>query len=249
MKKILLWVLIIGGGSVVAFNFFPSSNTSRALSSGEGGPVVVELFTSQGCSSCPPADKLLGELAKKDDIVALAWHVTYWDRLGWKDPFGSRQATELQYSYSRTMRRSRVYTPQMIVDGVEDVVGSREREVRSVIRKRRKDGKKAKIGLTLQNNQLLVTLPKAPARQNCEVWVVSYVPEHSTAVERGENGGRTLINYNTVTTAQQIGRWIGEDTEFSVDVSAQLREKNHFAVIARTSGPGQVCAAGKYTTL
>src|SRR6266705_4449724 len=90
----------------------------------EPRPVVVELFTSQGCSSCPPADALLGELAKRGDVLALGFHISYWDSLGWKDPLSSKSATERQKAYARHFTDGRVYTPQMVVDGTSEMVGS-----------------------------------------------------------------------------------------------------------------------------
>ena len=92
-------------------------------------PTVVELFTSQGCHSCPPADAYLGVLSGRDDIIALAHHVDYWNYIGWKDPFSSPQATERQHSYARAMRKRSVYTPQMVIDGRYDAVGSRRSQV------------------------------------------------------------------------------------------------------------------------
>src|SRR6516162_11701198 len=89
-------------------------------------PVVLELFTSQGCSSCPPADALLGKLAKRTDVLPLAFHVDYWDYIGWKDPYASKEATDRQYAYGRSLGLNMVYTPQMVIDGSQDVVGSDE---------------------------------------------------------------------------------------------------------------------------
>src|SRR5437868_14761375 len=102
-------------------------------------PIVVELFTSQGCSSCPPADALLGELARRDDVLPLAFHVDYWDRLGWKDPFSSAAATARQRTYARQLDAANVYTPQMVVDGRIDVVGSYRDQVLRAIDRARQD--------------------------------------------------------------------------------------------------------------
>src|SRR5260221_12724574 len=97
-------------------------------------PVVVELFTSQGCSSCPPADALLGELAKKSEVLALGFHISYWDSLGWKDPLSSKSSTERQKAYARRFSDGRVYTPQMVVDGVSEMVGSDREAVQGALR-------------------------------------------------------------------------------------------------------------------
>src|SRR5271154_4583195 len=93
-------------------------------SAAETRPVVVELFTSQGCSSCPPADKLLGELAKRRDVVALGFHITYWDGASWRDPFARKESTERQTTYDRRLTGGQVYTPQMVIEGTEDAIGS-----------------------------------------------------------------------------------------------------------------------------
>src|SRR5258707_8836135 len=106
-----------------------------SASAAETSPVVVELFTSQGCSSCPPADSLLGELSKRSDVLALGFHVDYWDYIGWKDPYASKLATKRQHDYAAALRLHMVYTPQMVVDGRTDVVGSERGDVAAAIGK------------------------------------------------------------------------------------------------------------------
>src|SRR5712692_8081349 len=101
----------------------------------EPRPVVVELFTSQGCSSCPPADALLGELARRGDVLALGFHISYWDSLGWKDPLSSQNSTDRQRSYARRFTGGRVYTPQIVVDGTSEMVGSDRDAVLAALRK------------------------------------------------------------------------------------------------------------------
>src|SRR5271156_4434603 len=96
-------------------------------------PVVVELFTSQGCSSCPPADALLGDMARRDDVIALGFHISYWDGLAWKDPFSSQSSTDRQRVYARLFDLGQVYTPQMVVDGAREMVGSDRASVRSAL--------------------------------------------------------------------------------------------------------------------
>src|SRR5438309_7939527 len=116
-------------------------------------PIVVELFTSEGCSSCPPADALLAELAKRPDVLALSFHVDYWDRLGWKDPFSSRAATDRQNRYAKLLKLATVYTPQIVVDGRWEAVGSDRADVERALDRARRDRPEVPVTLTLDHGQ------------------------------------------------------------------------------------------------
>jgi len=179
--------------------------TSDAASS-EPAPsrAVLELFTSQGCSSCPPADALLGQLAREPGIIALAWHVDYWNGLGWHDPYSSPTATARQRHYAEALR-DEVYTPALVVNGARMVVGSDNGAVRTaigtagglpvpVVLRRATQGWVAEIGA---------------AGQPVSALLASYEPQHATAVGAGENGGRRLVDYRIMRDAAPLGTWDG----------------------------------------
>ncbi|MCU1244801.1 MAG: hypothetical protein JWN02_711 [Acidobacteria bacterium] len=159
-------------------------------------PVIVELFTSQGCSSCPPADALLRTVSRdpayRGMIIPLAFHVDYWDRLGWRDPFSMRQATQRQMQYVHAMQLSSAYTPQVVVGGTTQMVGSDERGLREAITAAAARKPEGSLMLTEVGGTVSVdtTAPVA----GLELLVAVYENEASTKVERGENGGRTLQN-------------------------------------------------------
>jgi hypothetical protein len=171
-------------------------------------PVVVELFTSQGCSSCPPADELLHALAKRGEVLALAFHVTYWDRLGWKDAWSLPEATARQRAYSRLAGSSQIYTPQMMIDGKIDVVGSDVRGVRSALA-RAAASQAAGPAVSAMRSPEGVAIAVAAGPGSGRVLVVGYDPEHTTRVGRGENAGRTLTEANIVRGLTDAGAWDG----------------------------------------
>ncbi len=168
------------------------------------GPVVVELFTSQGCSSCPPADAFLKELAGRPDVLALAFHVDYWDRLGWKDPYSSPAAAARQRAYARFLSLRTVYTPQAVVDGRFDAIGSDRRAVARAIEAARKSPH-VETGLARENDEIVVRVAGMAADQRGNVSLVAYVREAVTKVAAGENGGRTLANANIVRSVERLG--------------------------------------------
>src|SRR6266550_725884 len=157
--------------------------------------VVVELFTSQGCSSCPPADALLRELRRDPNVIAIAYHVDYWDRLGWRDPFSAREWTARQMEYVHTLRLPSAYTPQMVVGGTRQMVGSSSLVVRSaIIAAAREERDSAPMRLTTEGGSAVV-VTNAP-RAGLELIVVALTDEQTTKIERGENEGLTLANAN-----------------------------------------------------
>ena len=157
-------------------------------------PVVVELFTSQGCSSCPPANAYLNELARdRSDVLALAFHVTYWDRLGWKDPFSMEAATERQDRYGHKFGDGS-YTPEIVIDGASSHVGSRRDEVGPAIEAAKRQGHTAtSVSIARQSGQL--TIDVAEGSGNGKVLLVGFDHAHDTPIRRGENGGRTLREF------------------------------------------------------
>ncbi|MEE8505172.1 MAG: DUF1223 domain-containing protein, partial [Kiloniellales bacterium] len=160
--------------------------------------VVVELFTSQGCSSCPPADALLGELAGRPDVIALSLHVDYWDYIGWKDPFGSPMNTARQRRYVEELGLRYVYTPQMIIDGRINAVGSRRDEVLDAIERAGRERAGFDIRF-VESGGGKVVIPAGHAPENgATVWLAVYDRSHETEIKRGENAGRKLRNTNVV---------------------------------------------------
>ncbi len=172
-------------------------------------PVVVELFTSQGCSSCPPANAYLNDLVRdRSDVLALAFHVTYWDRLGWKDPFSMEAATARQDRYGHRFGDGS-YTPEIVVDGASSHVGSRRDEVGSAIDAAKRQNRTATtISLTRDGGQL--TIEVGAGGGNGKVVLVGFDRDHETAIRRGENGGRTLRESNVVRSVREVGDWQGK---------------------------------------
>lgn len=181
----------------------------------ESRPVVVELFTSQGCSACPPADALLRELADEPDIIALGLHVDYWDYLGWRDIFAMPAATARQQAYADAFGERMVYTPQVVVNGREGIVGSRRSEILGAIEIARTQPMPAHLAIAAEAGGLLVRI--APADETVPSATVSYLthqPPQSVAIGRGENGGATFIYANPVTGIMRLGPWSGEAAEW-----------------------------------
>jgi hypothetical protein len=171
-------------------------------------PVVVELFTSQGCDSCPPANAYLNELSKqRRDVLALAFHVTYWDRLGWKDPFSLEAATQRQAVYGRRFGDGS-YTPEMVVDGAASMVGSHRADVGSAIENAKRNSQTAAaVSLTKSGDQVSIEIGAGSG--SGRVLLVGFDHEHTTAISRGENSGRTLIEANVVRSIRPVGQWSG----------------------------------------
>ena len=180
-------------------------------------PTVVELFTSQGCSSCPPADALLGELARRGDVIALGFHISYWDSLGWKDPFSRPQSTERQRAYARLLG-GQIYTPQLIVDGISELVGSHREEVIAALR----DASHEAIApVAFAANRHSVTIgPAAIAGSTGQIVLVRFVQKRTTHVGAGENARRTLEDTNGVDAVATLGAWQGAEAEFALEPPA-----------------------------
>ncbi len=207
-------------------------------------PVVVELFSSQGCSACPPADALLAELATRDDVIALGLHVDYWDYIGWADTFASPQFTRRQYAYARAAGRNMVYTPQMIIGGSERVMGNEPMQVADLIMSHRDVEYPVRISLSRADAQLTVraeatmALPEYPMI----VQIVRYDPMQTVEITRGENAGNTITYANIVTEWTRIGEWTGE-----APFSLSLADAGDDPVVAivQMAGPGAILGAAR----
>ena len=200
-------------------------------------PVVVELFTSQGCNSCPPADALLRDLAQnRADVLPLAFHVTYWNQLGWHDPYSLEAGTARQSSYNRLSAYGGNYTPQMVVDGRIDVVGSDRRAVTAALRAAQPG---PQIGLLLMRDGGDVAIDLGAGVGEARVLLVGYDPEHRTTVPRGENAGATLVEANIVRDLQTIGAWHGEE----LHLRHSWPQGEHIAVLVQARD-GTFLAAG-----
>jgi hypothetical protein len=211
---------------------------SSAAAKAADAPVVVELFTSQGCSSCPPADAFLTDLAKRRDVLPLAFHVTYWNSLGWRDPYSLDAATERQRDYAQVLGDDGIYTPQMVVDGTLGFVGSRRATGLDAIA--RAPAKPVAVRLARDGKGLVVSVgagtPSGPAR----VLLVGYDPTHRTPVGRGENSGRTLLESNIVRSLAQISAWTGAATE----IRCAAPDGETFAVLVQAAD-GRIIGAAR----
>lgn len=216
-----------------------------ATDSGKQRPVVVELFTSQGCSSCPPADDLLGELAGQPGVLALSFHVDYWDYIGWKDPFASAQYTERQRDYAAKLGLRYVYTPQMVIDGLYDAVGSNRRAVTRTIEESAAAAEPVVVvSLDPENGgQVMLSEGAAPAG-GATVWLITFDDRLETQVARGENGGRDLANFNVVRELRPLGTWTGEAKTFPLDLAAARADgRGGCAVMVQQGRGGPILGA------
>lgn len=213
---------------------------------GRGGhPVVVELFTSQGCSSCPPADALLGELAQRREVVALAFHVDYWDHIGWKDPFGDPLHTARQRAYASRLRLRTIYTPQMVVDGVIQLVGSRRGEVEATIDRRLGLGRAERVSIPIEfgrrsDGPVSIVVPAAAADGPADLLLAAIDREHRTEIRRGENAGRTLADFNVVRSIARVGQWNGAELAVTVRPDTWHRGADDLVILLQAENHGPV---------
>jgi hypothetical protein len=226
IKKVLLPLLLLSASATPAI-------TSAAP------PAVVELFTSQGCSSCPPADALLGELARKPGIVALAYHVDYWDDLGWKDPFSIPEATQRQRGYVKRLSRAGAFTPQAVVSGDTSLIGSNRTEMNKAIAV---DRDTLAIDLSKVGANLSIRFPE-PWKEAMDVYVVSYLDHATTQVGRGENAKKSLHEFNVVRSFKRLAHWNGKPQTLNVPLATFPRDATAVAVLLQRQGQGAIAGA------
>jgi hypothetical protein len=175
-------------------------------------PVIVELFTSQGCSSCPPADALLQKLKEKNGIIALSYHVDYWDYLGWRDTLGSADFSQRQYDYAKSRGDMDVYTPQTIVDGGPHCVGSRQSDVADAIAKAQGKAPAQWVDLAMSDTKkdITIDIPAGAAIGEATLWVMAVMDSATVAIKKGENAGSSVVYKNVVRKMTPASMWKGD---------------------------------------
>jgi hypothetical protein len=214
-----------------------------AVTNAQPRPVVVELFTSQGCSSCPPADAYVGRLSARSDVLALAFHVDYWDDLGWRDRFALPQSVERQRIYARNLGRSSVYTPQLVVDGRDDRVAADAAAFTRALSENR-DG--APVRVSIRDAQVLVDLGADPQAAPSDIVLVAYLRHAVSAIGRGENAGRTLEEFNIVRAIRTLGSWKGRAESFGVPLSTLPPDATDVAVLVQPFGQAPIIGAAAH---
>ena len=206
---------------------------------------VLELFTSQGCSSCPKADLRFGDLSKQTDLITLAYHVDYWDYIGWTDTFGRKENSDLQKAYAASWKSSRIYTPQLIVNGQKGVVGSRDKDVTEALGA-------ATLALPVEivvgDKMIDVTVGAGASGAQAMVWLVTFKDHAQVQIDRGENAGRTMDYTQIVTGRQMLGMWDpANGTHLKLPLSELTNDGSNGAVIlvqTETKGlPGPILGA------
>lgn len=204
-------------------------------------PVVVELYTSQGCSACPPADALLAEFAGREDVIALALHVDYWDYIGWADRFASPDFTRRQKAYARSAGEKAIYTPQMVVAGEARIVGHRPVQLVSQIDDRAARTSHVRLDLSRAAGGVAIRLEARPPLPGpALVQLVRYRPQETVTIERGENAGRQITYSNIVTDWRPVAEWDGRSV---LDLTAEVTGAEPLVVIVQEPGPGRILAA------
>lgn len=206
--------------------------------------VVVELFTSQGCPSCPPADEFLRSLAARDDVLALSLHVDYWDYMGWKDTFASPENTARQRGYAAAGERKMVYTPQMVINGADHVVGTRFRDIAALIDRHKADGANGlAVEVTRDGGKLrLSARAETPRDMPLMVQLARYLPEETVEIARGENEGRKITYVNIVTELVEIAEW---DTRAPLDLAVDWPADAPVAVLLQYPDFGTIEAVAQ----
>ena len=215
----------------------------------ERPPIVVELFTSQGCNSCPPADAYLGELTQRPGLLPLAFHVDYWNYIGWDDPFARPWSSARQKGYQKSLNERFVYTPQIVVNGVAQGIGSERATIEGLLRAAAAAPPLPHPDLTLRRRRdgaLIVDVGagESPPRAPADIWLIGFDRMHHTQVLRGENEGQTLTDYHTVRFYRRIGAWPGWALELVVPASdAAALGDGAVAVLLQTAGLGPILTA------
>jgi hypothetical protein len=205
---------------------------------------VVELFTSQGCSACPPADALLAELSERQDVIALAFHVDYWNYLGWADPFATAANTRRQREYAATFEARAVYTPQLVINGAEAVVGSRRAEALEAVALALSSPMPLDVSIAADADGLVATVVAEPGfAEPARILFVAYEPPTRVAITRGENAGHSFVFHNAVRTVMPLGTMTGGARSWR---TPGVEGAGGVAILAQATDGGRILGAASY---
>jgi hypothetical protein len=216
--------------------------TVSAADSSTAAPAVVELFTSEGCNSCPPAEAVLGSLASRPDVIALAFHVTYWDSAGWRDMFGLPGAASRQRRYARSLQLSSAYTPQAVINGTLDVLGSNERGIGEAVARLPRP---ARVPGKRNDSAWVVRLPALSRACPCMLQLVSVRAVAVVSVHGGENAGRILREYRVVRSMRTARPWDGGESERTLPLEDLPGDATSVVVLAERLQDGAIVAVGE----
>ncbi len=218
--------------------------TSPAKGEDAAGPVVVELFTSQACSSCPPADRLLGELAARDGVIAMSLPVDYWDHLDWEDTLGLTEHSERQRRYASHLDRPNVYTPQIVVNGHIGVIGSRVDAVEAAIRAAQEDGARVPVEINADGKTLRLRIGGAAGAGPADILFIPLLSAHTEKIKSGENRGKTITYHNVSRGPKLVGTWRGEPQSIALPHDEFMTgDADRCAVILQDSASGAILGA------
>jgi hypothetical protein len=201
-------------------------------------PLVIELFTAQGCSSCPPADAYLGQLSERPDVLALAFHVDYWDSSGWRDRFELRQAVERQNVYVRNFRRPSAFTPQFVIDGRKDAI-----DTATIVQALQEPRVAVPVTLAVDGGQVSVDVGEKQGGRESDVVLVAYLRHAQTSVSRGENAHKSLEEFNIVRSIRTLGEWQGAAASYKVSAASLPSDATDVAVLVQGHGEGPIVGA------
>jgi hypothetical protein len=205
--------------------------------------VVIELYTSQGCSSCPPADEFVAMLASNPRILPLALHVDYWDYIGWADAFAQPKFSDRQRDYARAIGSRTIYTPQLIIGGQDRIEGFTPEETAEQLHKHLGVVPAVKLSVERKGEMLVIRADADPPLDApVRVQLVRYVPEETVTIERGENAGKTITYHNIVTSWEGLGAWSGQEP---MEMTVPFAGSQPGAVLVQSEGPAAILAAAR----
>jgi hypothetical protein len=237
-------------GMVMVAGFLSVANASAQATgdSSPQNPSVIELYTSQGCSSCPEADKLLNRLAKRPDVIALSFPVSYWDYLGWKDTLARPENTERQRSYAKILGDGEVYTPQAIVNGMQNCLGNNLADIESAVKATVPLVGHEAVPLSVRHegDKLIIDAGAAPEgsqHKKGKVWVAAVQRSLTVRITRGENAGSAVTYTNVVRELTEAGDWLGAPTSYAMSTRSLSHDGDMFVVFLQTEKLGPIVAA------